>query len=250
MGDDTIISFKDVIFSFDGRPVLDHISLGINRGDYLGVIGPNGGGKTTMLRLMLGLIDAQAGTVRLFNRPVGDFKDWYKIGYVPQKATSFESRFPFTVEEVVTLGRIPRAGLFRRLGETDREAVEQALDQVHLLPQRKNLVAELSGGQQQRVFIAKGLVANPEVLILDEPTVGVDVESQDEFYHLLSRLNREHGITLIVVSHDIDVIANEVNSLACVNQTLTCHNDPAEFTKGEFVDKLYGHTRKLILHRH
>ncbi len=246
----TIISLKDVSYSFDSQPALDHINLDVEEGDYLGVIGPNGGGKTTLIRLMLNLIRPQGGTVEIFGKPVKSFRDWSKIGYVPQKATSFESRFPFTVEEVVALGRVPGAGMFRRLRQADRDAVGAALEQVHMLPLRKRLMTELSGGQQQRVFIAKGLVSDPRLLILDEPTVGVDVESQDEFYHLLSRLNEEKGITLIVVSHDIDVIANEVSILACVNQTLICHGEPTEFIKGDYLEKLYGQSRKFILHGH
>ena len=250
MSDKAIISLRDVSFSFDDRPVLEHINLDINQGDYLGIIGPNGGGKTTILKLMLGLLRPAAGAVELFGRPVKEFRDWFRIGYVPQKATSFESRFPFTVEEVVSLGRIPRAGLFHRLGDDDRKAVAEALERVQLLPQRKELVTELSGGQQQRVFIAKGLVADPAVLILDEPTVGVDVESQDEFYHLLSQLNVEHGITMVLVSHDVDVIANEVSVLACVNQTLICHGEPLSIMEGDQLDKVYGPARKFIVHGH
>jgi zinc transport system ATP-binding protein len=250
MDDDAIISLKDVSFSFNARPVLDRISLDVNRGDYLGVIGPNGSGKTTLLKLMLGLLQPASGSVELFGRPIQRFKDWSKIGYVPQKATSFESRFPFTVAEVVQLGRVSRTGLMRRFRDEDKRAVDRALDQVQMLPHKDRLVTELSGGQQQRVFIAKGLVSDPSVLLLDEPTVGVDVESQDEFYHMLSRLNKDEGITLVVVSHDVDVIAREVNSMACVNQTLIYHGEPAECFKGDYLDKLYGQARKIVLHGH
>lgn len=245
-----IISLENVSFSFGADPVLDRISLDVSEGDYLGVIGPNGGGKTTLLRLMLGLIQPAGGSVKLFGKPVQSFRDWSKIGYIPQKATHIESRFPYTVEEVVLLGRVSKVGMLRRFKAADKKSVGDALQQVDMLPFRKNLVTELSGGQQQKVFIAKGLVSSPAVLILDEPTVGVDVKSQDEFYHLLSRLNKEHRMTVVVVSHDIDVIANEVNSLACVNQTLIYHGEPKEFIKGDYLERLYGQGRKFILHGH
>jgi zinc transport system ATP-binding protein len=246
----TLIRLKDLTFAFDGAPVLDNISLDINQGDYLGVIGPNGGGKTTLVRLMLGLIHPTSGSVELFGKPINHFRDWSKIGYVPQKATHIESRFPFTVKEVVSLGRVSRVGLFRRFGADDKHAVEQALEQVSMSGFADRLLAELSGGQQQRVFIAKSLVSDPRVLILDEPTVGVDLKSQTEFYQLLARLNRENGITLVVVSHDVDVIANEVNSVACVNQALISHCEPKEFMEGGYLDQLYGQDRKFILHKH
>ncbi len=245
-----LISLKNISFSFNTEPVLDRISIEVHEGEYLGVIGPNGGGKTTLLRLMLGLIQPASGSARLFGQPVKSFRDWSKIGYIPQKATHIESRFPYTVEEVVLLGRISRVGILRRFGAADKKSVDEALGLVDMLQNRKHLVTELSGGQQQRVFIAKGLVSDPAVLILDEPTVGVDLKSQDEFYHLLSRLNREHRMTLVVVSHDVDVIANEVSSLACVNQTLIYHGEPKEFIKGEYLENLYGQGRKFILHGH
>ena len=244
------VRIEDVSFAYHTEPVLAGINFDINKGDYLGIIGPNGGGKTTLLRIMLGLLRPSRGKVELFGRPARAFRDWSRIGYVPQKATSIEARFPFTVEEVVAFGRVGRAGLLRRLGRGDRKAVDRALGQVNMVPHRKALINELSGGQQQRVFIAKGLVSQPDILVLDEPTVGVDVQSQDEFYRLLSRLNREEGITLVVVSHDIDVIANEVGSVACLNQTLICHNTPEEFLKGDYLEKLYGQNRKFILHGH
>lgn len=250
MSSEPIIRVENVSFAYHEETVLARINFDIIRGDYLGIIGPNGGGKTTLLKLMLGLVKPSSGRVELFGRPAPEFTDFSRIGYIPQKATSIESRFPFTVEEVVTFGRVGKAGMLRRLKAADRQAVTRALGQVNMLPQQKSLLAELSGGQQQRVFIAKGLVSEPDILILDEPTVGVDVESQDEFYRLLSRLNRKQGITLVVVSHDIDVIANEVKSVACLNQTLICHGTPKEFIKGDYMERLYGKGRKFILHGH
>jgi zinc transport system ATP-binding protein len=250
MANTPLIALDDVSFSYNGEPVLDRISLEVNAGDYLGVIGPNGGGKTTMLRMMLGLIRAVGGNVRLFGVPVGKFRQWSRIGYVPQKATSFDSRFPITVEEVVALGRVSKVGMWRGFSAKDKAAVSKALAAVGMGDYRKRLITDLSGGQQQRVFIAKALASEPEVLILDEPAVGIDVKSQDAFYQLLSRLNKDEGLTLVMVSHDIDVVVNEVTKIACINETLIYHGAPQDFLKDDYVAKLYGKERKFILHGH
>jgi zinc transport system ATP-binding protein len=244
------VELNDVSFAYNGEPVLSRIGLEVHRGEYLGVIGPNGGGKTTLLKLALGLLQPTSGTVKLFGRPVGQFKDWSKIGYVSQRATTTESKLPLTVEEVVSFGRVARAGLFRSLGADDRAAVTRAMERVDILPLRKRLITELSGGQQQRVFIAKALAGGPEILFLDEPTVGIDVRSQDSFYQLLAGLNRTEHLTLVMVSHDIDVIVNEVTKLACINETLVYHGAPQEFVKDDYMAKLYGKARKFILHGH
>ncbi len=230
--------------------VLKNISLNIHPGDYLGIIGPNGGGKTTLLKIMLGLLKPTSGQVKLFGVPLSDFKDWSKIGYVPQKATQLEQRFPASVAEVVRFGRVAAAGLFRSLGPADDTAVTDALKKVDMLPYRDTLIGDLSGGQQQRVLIARALVSNPSIIFLDEPTVGVDLKNQEQFYALLKRLNQELGVTLVMVSHDIDVVANEGTELACINQELSYHGAPQAFFTDDYLKKLYGKETKLILHGH
>jgi zinc transport system ATP-binding protein len=250
MANQPLISLNDVSFSYGSEPALDHISLDIHRGEYVGVIGPNGGGKTTLLRTMLGLIRPQSGAVKLFGQAPHEFKEWWRLGYVPQKATNFEARFPITVEEVAMLGRVAKVGIGRRFTAADKQAVDHALEQANITNLRKRPITELSGGQQQRVFLAKALASEPEILLLDEPTVGVDVKSQDEFYQLLSRLNREQHLTLIMVSHDIDVVVNEVNKIACINETLVYHGTPKDFVKEDYMANLYGKARKFIIHGH
>jgi zinc transport system ATP-binding protein len=245
-----IIALRDVSFAYGAEPVLSHIDLQVHRGEYLGVIGPNGGGKTTLLKLMHGLLEPAGGSVELFGQPLGSYKHWPAIGYVSQRFVGASGRLPISVEEVVALGRAARAGLFRRLTATDRQAVEAAMEQADIMPLRHRLITELSGGQQQRVFIAKALAADPQVLILDEPTVGIDIKSQDAFYDLLSRLNRTTQLTLVMVSHDIDVIVGEVTRIACINETLVYHGAPAAFIKEDYLQKLYGKQRKFILHGH
>jgi zinc transport system ATP-binding protein len=199
---------------------------------------------------MLGLLEPSNGEVKLFGVPVKKFRDWPRLGYVPQKAINFESRLPISALEVVLLGRIGRAGLGRRLTKHDREIALQSLETVGLAGFGGRKITELSGGQQQRVLLAKALAGEPELLILDEPTVGIDMQSQEEFYQLLASLNKQRGLTLVLVSHDIDVVVNEVTKLACINQGLVYHGEPKEFMKEDYLTQLYGHNRHMILHGH
>lgn len=245
-----LIELTDVSFAYGPNEVLSHIHLDINRGDYVGVIGPNGGGKTTLLRVILGLRAPKHGLVNLFGQPISSFKAWHKVGYVAQHSTSLETKAPVTVEEVVGMGRISRLGLFKMRGSKDKKIIEEAMAKVAILPLRKRLLTELSGGQQQRVFIAKALAGEPEVLILDEPTVGIDIKSQDAFYQLLAKLNKKEQLTLVLVSHDVDVVVNEVTKVACINQTLIFHGAPKKFLEGDYMANLYGKGRKFILHGH
>ncbi len=246
-----ILEVKNVSFAYGANEaVLTNISLNIHSGDYLGIIGPNGGGKTTLLKIMLGLLRPTQGSVFLFGKELNDFKDWPSVGYVPQKAVHFEATFPATVEEVVAMGRFGKRGLLRMSTGEDVKKVAEALRHVDMLDFKDRLIGDLSGGQQQRVFIARALVTEPKIIFLDEPTVGVDVGTQEQFYRLLEKLNQTLGLTLVLVSHDIDVIANEATELACINQTLVYHGSPKEFVKGEYLKQLYGKNIKFILHDH
>jgi zinc transport system ATP-binding protein len=245
-----IIELENISFAYGTEPVLRDINLAVSAGDYLGIIGPNGGGKTTLLKIMLGLLKVRSGTVRLFGKDINEFKEWSKIGYVPQKAANFELNFPATVEEIVLMGRTAKKGLFKMLNKEDRRHVSHALSQVGMREYKDRLISDLSGGQQQRVFIARALAGDPEVIFLDEPTVGVDIKTQEEFYKLLEKLNKEYKITLILVSHDIDVITNEVKNVACINQDLIYHGTSKEFIKEDIVEKMYGKGVKVILHNH
>jgi zinc transport system ATP-binding protein len=249
MKNEPIIKVDNVSFSYNGNNVLEDIKLEVMPGDYLGLIGPNGSGKTTLLRLILGLLEPKSGNISLFGRPRHRVKDWTRLGYIPQKATQFENKFPITVWETVSLGRIAKKGLLGKFNKEDRKVIDHALSKVSLLPYKNKLIHELSGGQQQRVFIAKALASDPELLILDEPTVGIDSQSQDDFYELLTQLNKE-GKTIVIVSHDISVIANEVTSLACLNKTMVYHGTPKQFIKEDYLEKLYGKDRKFIIHGH
>lgn len=227
-----IIELDRVHFSYDGKSeVLSDVSLKVHRGDYLGLIGPNGAGKTTLLKIMLGLLRPSMGSVKLFGKNLNEFKEWDKIGYVPQKAASFDNNFPATVEEVVRMGRSAKRGLFRFFQNEDFVAVEKALKAVDMLQYKNSLIGDLSGGQQQRVFIARALAVEPEVIFLDEPTVGVDAKTKKEFYDLLQKLNRDFDLTLILISHDMDVVTKEAMHVAYINKTLVYHGSPEELAR-------------------
>ena len=223
-----IIELGGISFSYGREDVLRDVTLRIHRGDYLGIIGPNGGGKSTLLKIMLGLLKPEKGSVKLFGTDIGQFRGWAKIGYVAQRP-SFEANFPLTVREVVSMGRYPKRGLFRFLTARDREIASTALRQVDMHEYRDRLIGDLSGGQQQRVFIARALAGQPEVIVLDEPTVGVDQKTQEQFYALLQKLNKELDLTLVLVSHDLDTVSREATELAYINRELVYYGPPKKF---------------------
>ncbi|HWI61843.1 MAG TPA: metal ABC transporter ATP-binding protein [Symbiobacteriaceae bacterium] len=246
-----LVQLADVSFGYGGDPVLDGVDLNVNRGDYLGLIGPNGSGKTTLLKLILGTLAApKRGEIRLFGVNARDFRERWKIGYVAQKAASFNSGFPATVEEVVMTGLAARRGLWRLFTGEDKKAARTALEKVGMVSFKDRLIGRLSGGQQQRVFIARALVSRPELLILDEPTVGVDVQAENQFYELIRELRAQMGLTVVLVSHDIGAVAHEVTSLACLNRRLFYHGSPDDFGTEEQLCELYGHHVRSIHHHH
>ncbi len=244
-----LISLNNISFSYGDNNILEDISIDIHSGDFVGILGPNGSGKTTLLKIILGLIPPTKGEVKLFEKPLNKFTDWQKIGFVPQKATQFDAKFPITVEEVVSLGRISLRGIGVPLNSSDTEEVINALKIVDMASFAKSQISQLSGGQQQRVFIAKALVSHPKILILDEPTVGIDSASEDSFYLLLKELNHQ-GITLLLVSHDTETVMKEVNKVICLNRTLCFHGAPHEFSKSAIFGQMFGDNKKFVHHQH
>ena len=243
------VELEDVDFDYGAGPVLERINLTVEAGDFLGIIGPNGSGKTTLLRIILGLLPPTRGAVRLFGHPPGAFGQWGRLGYVPQRAL-LDPGLPATVHEVVASGLVPSLGLFRRIGPAERRRIGDALAHVAMQDDAAAHIGALSPGLQQRVLIARALVSNPELLILDEPTGGVDPEAQSSFYALLRHLNRERDVTLILVSHDIAVVAQEVTKLACLNRRLVFHGPPGEFLSDAALAALYGPAVRVVSHRH
>ncbi|MFD1955879.1 metal ABC transporter ATP-binding protein [Paenibacillus thailandensis] len=201
-----VISLENVSFSYQGqRQVIDGLNLTVKERDFVGLIGSNGAGKTTLMRIIVGLLKPDGGSVRLFGQPIAEFKDWNRVGYVPQK-NSFNPLFPATVREVVMSGLYGRSKLFRRLTKADYQKGEDAMHAMGIEELSAKRIGQLSGGQQQRVFLARALINNPSLLILDEPTVGIDTETQESFFHMIKHMHQHHNITFLMVSHDLDMI--------------------------------------------
>ncbi len=247
--DESIIDIRSLFFQYGSRNVLENINLNVKKGTFLGLVGPNGSGKSTLIKIILGLLQPSSGEINLFGIPITKFKNWDKIGFVSQKANSFNSGFPATVFEVVSMGLFGKVGLFRFLTKQHKEKVREAIDLVGMSEYTNQNIGELSGGQQQRVFIARALVSDPELLILDEPTVGVDVRSVNNFYAMLSKLNKT-GITLLLVTHDVSGMTNYVNAVACLNRHLHFHGSTKDFQENHKLSAFHGQEVHILVHNH
>jgi len=246
-----IFDVKNLSFTIRGAEILSNISLEIFHGEYIAIIGPNGGGKTTLIRMLLGLEKPSFGEVRLFGKKLSQFKEWYKIGFVPQRASLVDENFPATVEDIVKMGRVAKRGIFAGFSSKDAEVVEDAMIKMDILDLKDKMIGRLSGGQRQRVMIARALASKPEILILDEPNTGVDMVSQQRFYKLLSKLNKEEKITIVFITHDIGVIADDIGRLFTINRKATICNNPKEMLSCEDVSELYGIEAHLLAnHKH
>ena len=226
------ISVNNVSFSYNGHAVLENINFRVKRGEYLGIVGPNGGGKTTLVKIILGLLSPESGSV--------DIDDGKKArtGYVPQYISETISQFPATVQEIVETGRTAERGILRRFTADDARAVERAVRVSgieHLVERR---LSELSGGERQKVFIARALATEPSILILDEPDAGIDYTSQEAFYSFISNLHKTLGLTIILVSHDIDTIVREADLVMCINRGMVCYEHAESFVKDEYLEEL------------
>lgn len=243
MKQELVISIKDVCFSYSGPKVLERINLEVYRGEFLGLVGPNGGGKSTLLKIILGLLRPLSGQVSVLG--LSPEQGRAAMGYVPQH-TAFAEDFPISVEAAVLQGRLGKTRVIGGYTREDRAFARRAMEQVEILGLGARPLAALSGGQRQRVLIARALAMEPEILILDEPTAHVDLRLEENFFHLLKQLDQQ--MTIIVVSHDIGFISHYVNRVACLNQTLICHETAA--VSGEIIKQLYGASVHMIDHTH
>jgi len=237
---DPVVEIKDLWFSFNGRPVLRNVNLSIQEKEFLALIGPNGGGKTTLLKLMLGLLEPAKGEIRVFGKPPHHASQ--RMGYVPQEM-GMNRRFPVSALDVVLMGRLRTRG-WSRYSKQDKAVAQTAMERLGVWDLRNRRIGELSGGQRQRVFIARALVTEPEILLLDEPTANVDAKGQSDVYAMLKELNEK--ITVVVVSHDAMVLSAYIKSVACVNRHVHFHND-AEIT-AEMLEMAYSCPVDLIAH--
>lgn len=200
-----VISLEQVSFAYDHRKVLNRLSFQVQERDFVGLIGANGSGKTTLLKMLVGLLKPTEGQIRLFGKPIQLFKDWERIGYVPQK-NAFNPMFPATVREVVQSGLYHHKQMYRRLTAQDKQKVEDALLAMRIEDLAHHKIGQCSGGQQQRTFLARAIVNNPELLILDEPTIGIDMESQIGFFRMIEHMHQHHHMTFLMVSHDVQMM--------------------------------------------
>ncbi len=235
------VEVTDLSFSYNGALILKNISFHLKQGDFLGIIGPNGGGKTTLLKLLLGIMAPDKGRIRILGQAPLDAK--HHVGYVPQ-FTDFNLSFPISALDVVLMGRLRRSRIGKPYSHEDRLAAEKTLEEVGMWEYRHVLVGELSGGQRQRVFIARALATQPEIIFLDEPTAGVDAEFETDLYSLLKELNK--SATILLVTHDIGVISRHVKSVACVNRTLILHEEGKIST--EMINMAYQCPVDLVAH--
>jgi zinc transport system ATP-binding protein len=235
------IEVERVWFSYEGTNVLADVTFALSQGEFLGIIGPNGGGKTTLLKLMLGILKPDRGRIRILGQEPNAAT--HRMGYVPQN-TDLNRGFPISVMDVALTGRLSRSRIGRRYSEADREKVQEILERVGMWDYRERLIGKLSGGQRQRVLIARALATEPEILFLDEPTAGVDVDFHTDLYDLLKELNRE--VTIVVITHDIGVISSHMKSIACVNKHCIFH-EGGEITQA-MVDMAYQCPVDLIAH--
>jgi zinc transport system ATP-binding protein len=237
------IVVKDVSFGYDVNPVLENLNLAVDEGDFISIVGPNGGGKTTLIKLLLGLIKPDKGTIRVLG--CTPEKARIHVGYVPQYF-QFDTRFPVRVMDVVLMGRLDRHPAWGHYRRVDREAALDALAKVELHGLRDQPFSALSGGQRQRVLIARALASQPKLFLLDEPTANVDPAVQDELYALLNELNTR--LTIVLVSHDIGFVSSLVKRVVCLNRTAQVH--PTSDLTGHLIAELYGSDISMVRHDH
>ena len=237
----TIITINDLYFSYDDQPILEHINLSLNDGDFLGIVGPNGGGKSTLLKLILGLLPPCSGKIEIFGRPPQQERT--RLGYVPQFAT-FDSAFPITVFDTVLQGRLGKTNAIIGYNKQDREIAKQAMIETDVAQLQQRPMTALSGGQRQRVLIARALACEPEILLLDEPTANIDTHHGESIFELLHRLHER--IAIVMISHDVGFVSRSVTRVACLNRTLVCHaTSPVD---SESIKHLYTNPVNVIHH--
>ncbi|MDA1035959.1 MAG: metal ABC transporter ATP-binding protein [Chloroflexi bacterium] len=243
----TVLQFANASYAYAGVRAVERVTLAMHAGDFMAVVGPNGSGKSTLIKLALGLFKPSEGSVRLFGKDPQEFDDWHRVGYVPQVAAGIQQRFPATVAEIVSHGQYNGLSLTRfwkRSATPEVLAALEAAGVAHLVGRR---IGDLSVGQQQRVLVARALVREPELLVLDEPVAGIDARGEELLNDLLERLNRENGISILIVSHDIGAVMRQANTVACINRSLVFHGEPHDLTQEE-LGKLYGFPVEVLLH--
>ena len=247
----TILSARHVSVSYDGTEALSDASLDIAAGDYLGIVGPNGCGKSTLIKALLGLVPVSSGEINLFGSPLRDFQEWQRIGFLPQRLQTLAAHFPATVHEVVSLGLLGGKRFPKRLNAADHTRIEQTCRQLGIADLSRRQVSALSGGQQQRVLLARAMVSAPELLILDEPTTALDPETRESFYALLREINQERRTAVVMVTHDTWNIGRHAARLLYLDRRVIFDGTFEEFCHAPDMAKFFGeHAGGTIYHEH
>ncbi|NLW35620.1 metal ABC transporter ATP-binding protein [Syntrophorhabdus aromaticivorans] len=246
-----VLTAEGLTFRYNSTEVLSDISFRLQAGDYVGIVGPNGSGKTTLIKLILGFIRPERGTILLFGSNPVDFSEWRRVGYLPQKISSFNPNFPATVREIVALGLLSTKGFPKRIDKDDEGAIDSALSLMDIMDIKNELIGELSGGQQQRALLAKAIVSMPELLILDEPTTALDPEAREKFFNTLRNLNGDRHVTIIIITHDIGTIGKYASRLLYLDKRIIFYGGFDAFCESSEMGTYFGeHSQHLICHRH
>ncbi len=247
----SIIKVQDLSVHYRNSQVLDRISFTVDKGDYIGIVGPNGSGKTTLIKCLLGLIEPEQGTIEIVGQPLEDFVDWQAIGYLPQATTIANKAFPATVGEVVATGLLGGKVFPRRLSGLDRTLVSDVLELLDIKDLQKKQIGSLSGGQSQRVFLARALVAKPEILILDEPTAALDPVTRENFYETVSHLNKELQTTILLITHDSATIGKFAKKMLYVDGRIVFYGSFGDFCVSKDMSHYFGDfAQHVICHQH
>jgi zinc transport system ATP-binding protein len=245
-----ILEVENLTVNRNGETVVENANFSINKGDYVGIVGPNGGGKTTLLNAVLNFLPPVNGRVSLFGVETAKFTSWERIAYISQHATNFESQFPLTVRELVSLGCIRKGNIGRMFKPEDWMAVDESIKFMGLSDVATRRIGQLSGGQKQRVFVAKALARKPELIFLDEPIVGVDSEAQERFYKKLSDLNSERQTTILIVTHDLASVFCRMSKVLCVNKKVEVAQITDELDANSLLKRAYGEHFHFVFHKH
>jgi zinc transport system ATP-binding protein len=234
----------------EGR-VLEDISFKVLRGDYVGIVGPNGSGKSTLVKALLGLVNICNGSAALFGVKLSLFSEWHRVGYLPQSLHLVNPVFPATVHETVGLGLLSRKRFPKSLSRIDKDIIDKTLDELGIYDLKRNLIGELSGGQLQRVLLARAIVNDPELLILDEPTAALDPETRERFYTMIGSINRSRGVTVLLVTHDSGAIGQHATKMLYLDKKILFFGSFDEFCISTEMSSLFGeHSQHLMCHRH
>ena len=245
------LEVKDLSVAYQSSEALSRVSFAAGGGDYVGIVGPNGSGKTTLIKTIVGLLPPLGGSIRILGEELTDFRQWHEIGYLPQKTSALDPRFPASVYEIVASGVLSTKRFPKVLSGVDKGKIQNALELLGIVDLRARLIGRLSGGQQQRVLLARALVNEPKLLLLDEPTVALDPQTRENFYVLLQKLNKDKKITILLVSHDTGTVGKYASKLLYLDKKVIFYGGFDEFCSSSSMTDYFGlSSQHLMCHRH